>query len=122
MPTVRSPYKTVDDSGVRKGGQIQMFRPTTGGSGKARPLRRRRTNQRSTPDPVAESAKENRDRCLLGNRKIGWVMSEGSECCLHNVTPSGDPIMAGKFNIPTVQPWTVVRQRLLQTISQGVCG
>jgi LuxR family maltose regulon positive regulatory protein len=36
------------------------------------------------------------------------------------VTPSGDPIMAAKFLVPTLPPWAVTRQRLVDGISRGV--
>ena len=36
------------------------------------------------------------------------------------VTPSGDPIMVAKFEVPNLPPWVVVRQRLLDRISRGV--
>jgi LuxR family maltose regulon positive regulatory protein len=36
------------------------------------------------------------------------------------ITPSGDPIMAAKLEVPKLPPWVVTRQRLLDSMSKGV--
>jgi LuxR family maltose regulon positive regulatory protein len=36
------------------------------------------------------------------------------------VTPSGDPILTAKLEVPYLPPWVVTRQRLLDSISRGV--
>ena len=47
-------------------------------------------------------------------------MSGAVETRLYTVTPSGDPIMAAKLEVPNLPAWVVVRQRLLDRISRSV--
>lgn len=47
-------------------------------------------------------------------------MSGHPEACSCVITPSGDPIMAAKFLVPTLPPWAVTRPRLVEAISRGV--
>jgi LuxR family transcriptional regulator, maltose regulon positive regulatory protein len=47
-------------------------------------------------------------------------MSQELEISSCAVTPSGDPIMAAKFDVPKLPPWVVARQRLLDCLSRGV--
>ncbi len=47
-------------------------------------------------------------------------MSQELEISSCAVTPSGDPIMAAKFDVPNLPPWVVARQRLLDSLSRGV--
>ena len=47
-------------------------------------------------------------------------MSQELEISSCAVTPSGDPIMAAKFDVPRLPPWVVARQRLLDSLSRGV--
>src|ERR1051325_11239999 len=49
-------------------------------------------------------------------------MSTAARADIPLVTPAGDPIMAAKLRIPSVQPWVIERPRLLEIFSQGLEG